>query len=128
MLLAKRQSGASLVIATFVLVVLGLLAAVMINLLSAGSESVAREVLSTRALFTAESGAQAKLNQIFVGGGNCTTTDPAITGIAGCSASIVACSSVLVNGVNYYTISSEGRCGPASEQAVRIIEVQAKDG
>lgn len=125
---ASRQRGASLVLATFVLVVLGLLATVMINLLTAGTDSVAREVLSTRALLAAESGVQAKLNEIFIGGGGCGSTGFTIAGLPGCTSTITSCNVVTVNSINYYTIVSEGRCGPTGEPAVRQIEVQAKDG
>jgi MSHA biogenesis protein MshP len=125
----KKQQGASLIIVAFIIVVLGLLAAAMVNLLSAGSESVAREVLSTRALFAAESGAQAKLNQVFMGGDvECDDPLPSITGLDNCSVSIRSCDRIQIGGVNYYTIVSEGRCGAISDQSVRLIEVQAKDG
>ena len=139
--LPKKQQGLSLVLAIFILVVLALLGAAMINILTAGTESVAREVVSTRALFAAESGAQWKLNDIFVANGTvdatqCADTNdgdpdtenfPDMTGLFGCNSVSVDCSYVTVNSVNYFSITSTGTCGPANEPAVRVVEVQAKD-
>ena len=103
---------------------------------SAGAESVAREIISARALMAAESGAQRKLNEIFPPGGatdtsRCVADTPyTFGGIEGCSNTSVsvACQFAVVDSVNYFTVNSTGRCGPLSEQAVRIVEVQAKDG
>lgn len=142
----KGQRGVSLVIAIFILVVLSLLGAAMINILSAGGESVAREVLSTRALFVAESGAQRALNQIFPPGSSvgqtavCDTLDAsavdypaaALAGIQGCSTlqAEIDCSWANPTGstVNYFTITSTGTCGPSGSAAVRVVEIQARDG
>lgn len=139
MISVKRTSqGFSIVMAMFILVVLALLAAAMLSIVGAGSDSVAREVLSARALMAAESGAQRKLNEIFPPG---AAVNPAscqsapgtnytdFSGLVGCSnfSVVVECSSVNVNAVNYFTLTSVGRCGPTSDQAVRIVEVQAKD-
>lgn len=136
---ANKQHGLSLVIAIFILVILSLLGAAMINILSAGTESVAREVLSTRALFAAESGAQRKLNEIFDPGGavqpdlcanvSDTYTQVDLDGIQGCSTLevVVDCARAFVNDINYFTITSEASCGPADSPAVRRIQVQASD-
>ncbi|MCP3908395.1 MAG: hypothetical protein GY712_10320 [Oceanicoccus sp.] len=132
----KKQQGFSVVMAVFIIVVLGMLAAAMIKFLSAGAESVAREIISARALMAAESGAQRKLNEIFPPGGatdtsRCVADTPyTFGGIEGCSNTSVsvACQFAVVDSVNYFTVNSTGRCGPLSEQAVRIVEVQAKDG
>ena len=86
----------------------------------------------------AESGAQRKLNEIFSPGGvvntgACAAFPPytfGVNGIEGCSNTSVnvTCNFVTVDAVNYFTIRSEGSCGPLGDQAFRIIEVQAKDG
>lgn len=141
---AQGQRGVSLVIAIFILVVLTLLGAAMINILSSGGESVAREVLSARALFVAESGGQRALNEIFPPGssvgqtGICDTLDAgavdypaaALAGIQGCSTlqAEIDCSWVNVGGVNYFSLTSTGTCGPAGSAAVRVVEIQARDG
>ncbi|MBL4826896.1 MAG: hypothetical protein JKY66_04150 [Spongiibacteraceae bacterium] len=129
------QRGASLVIAIFILVALSLLAAAMINILNTGADSVAREVLSTRALFAAESGAQWKLNAIFPPGSptataNCNDDDPTLSGLTFCANAYidVNCTFLPINGSNYFTITSMGLCGPTNEQAARVVEVKARDG
>jgi MSHA biogenesis protein MshP len=123
--------------AIFILVVLSMLAAAMISIMAAGTDSVAREVLSARALMAAESGAQRNLNEIFTPGAAVDTAGcqaaksySGFAGLVGCSnvSVVVDCNFVTVNTVNYFTLTSVGRCGPVSDQAVRVIEVQAKDG
>lgn len=133
-----RQQGLSLVLAIFIVVVLSLLGAALINILSGGSESVAREVIATRALFVAESGAQKKLVEIFPPGAAvnlaaCTADNydsTELAGIEGCTTleADIACSSVAIAGTNYFTIRSTGSCGPADSPAVRVVEIQARDG
>ena len=85
----------------------------------------------------AESGAQRNLNEIFTPGAVVNTVEcqtaraySGLAGLAGCSniSVTVDCSFVTVNAVNYFTLTSEGRCGPVADQAVRVVEVQAKDG
>ncbi len=122
----KNQQGVSLILVIFIIVVLSMLGAAMLKVMSVGSDAVAREVLSTRALHAAESGAQAQLSEIFVVGGTCPMTVPPFTALKGCTVAI-ECSSLPVGGTNYYSIVSKGRCGPVGDQAVRRVEVQAKD-
>ncbi|MEE8057807.1 MAG: hypothetical protein V3T17_08235 [Pseudomonadales bacterium] len=139
--IGRKQQGLSLILAIFVLVVLSMLGAAMMNILASGSDSVAREVLATRALLAAESGAQQMLNTIFPPGG---TIDPndcdsipgdgspevhpfPLAGLFGCSGAEVTCAYTTIGAAHYYTIISTGSCGPANDLAVRVIEVQAKD-
>lgn len=129
----EKQRGFSLVMAIFVIVVMSLLGAALNNILSAGSDSVAREVVSARALMAAESGAQRKLNEVFPPGGatvigNCNATTYVMSGLFACTDVAVSCDLVTIDGVNYITLQSIGRCGPTSDLAVRVIDVQAKDG
>ncbi len=136
---ASRQQGFSLVLAIFILVLLAMLGAALINILSLGSESVARELIATRALFAAESGAQRKLSEIFAGGAvtlaACADTNDGDTdatayadfdGLLGCNRVDVDCGYLTVDSVNYFSISSTGNCGPVAQPAIRTIEVQAK--
>jgi len=130
----RSQRGSSIAMAIFVLVVVGMLGAAMVNILNKGQENVAREVISMRALMAAESGAERGLLQA-LSGGDCNgvgvVVAPSLTwgamggeGLQGCSAE-VSCAVFLLNGVNYYTIKSEGECGPTSDRAHRIIQLQA---
>ena len=136
--LQTSQRGVSLVMAVFIIVVLSLLAAALIRILSAGEESVAREVLSTRAFLTAQSGAQLRLSDIFTGGVACTNTCPT-TGAQNyggfgnsnwlnCEASVSCCRVQPAGGDIHYRIVSTGRCGPAGERAARVVEIMARDG
>lgn len=136
----NRQRGVSLILALFIIVVLSMLGAVMIRILLTGAETVAREVISTRAFFAAESGAQRQLNAIFPPGAamdlsacaNANNTPRTNTytmgGLLACSDVSVSCQYLQVEGTYYFNISSTGRCGPASDQAVRVVDVQAKEG
>jgi MSHA biogenesis protein MshP len=139
MIASGKQQGFSIVFAIFVLVVLSLLATAMFNIMAAGSDTVARQVLSARALFAAESGAQRQLNAIFPPGASASVTAScagsagsprtntfSMGGLIGCSDVIVVCDYVLIDAVNYFSLTSTGRCGPADDSAVRAIEVRAK--
>ncbi|MFT7131072.1 MAG: MSHA biogenesis protein MshP [Gammaproteobacteria bacterium] len=127
----KQQGGMSMVLAIFVLVVMSLLGAAMVNILRSGSDSVAREVVSLRALMAAESGAQRLLNEIFPPGGatltgSCGDKNYAMNGLFACNTVDVSCQVLTIDSVDYFTISSTGRCGPLGDESVRVIQVQAK--
>ncbi|MBB1441341.1 MSHA biogenesis protein MshP, partial [Shewanella sp. SG41-4] len=59
------QQGSALIIGVFVLTVMFLLAASLIRIVGDADESVNMEVWGTRALFSANSGADAALAQLF---------------------------------------------------------------
>ena len=131
----KSQQGISLIIVVFILVALSILAAAMVQVLTASSASVAREGLSARAFMAAESGAQRMLNDISTTDKNAcaavnNTAYPfsfTFSALEGCGAVEGECIFREIAGDIYYTITSEGVCGPAIEQAFRSIEVQAKN-
>ncbi len=131
----RGQAGASLVLAIFIIVVLSMLAAALLRTLAAGSENVAREVVSTRAFLAAESGAQLRLNDLFVGGVACSSACPSTgsqsyggtSAWMNCSATVSCCRYDPGTGVNHYQLQSVGRCGPTGDQAVRVVEVRARD-
>lgn len=129
-LFTARQHGFSLPLALFIIVVLGALSVVMYRVLSIGQSSVAQEVLATRALMAADSGAQAMMMQLFpaAGGGsgaafNWTHTG---SGLAGCS-SEVSSNAVTSAGITLFTVTSIGRCTAGSLQARRTVTVQARE-
>lgn len=130
------QQGSSIVMAIFVLLVVGLLGGAMVNLLNQSEEGVAREVVSMRALMAAESGAERGLQRALNVAGSCVgsgvTLQPMLSwnftgnnGLQDCSAAI-SCAVQSINGLNYYTIKSHGECGPAGGRAHRIIQLQAQ--
>lgn len=143
----RRQSGASIPAAIFVLVVVAMLGSAMVQILNQGQQSIAREVLSMRALMAAESGAERGLTQVLEGDpATCTGTmlnPPAsltplfiswslsVAGMTSCDVE-VSCGLTQLDSdndgtlENYYTLRSTGACGPPSDRAFRIVEVQAR--
>ena len=130
----RRQHGFSLVMALFVIVVLGLLAAVLYRTVAIGNLSVTQEVLSARAFQAAESGAQAGMVRLFpvAGGVGLCSGSPGINqnlvanGLSQCSVNLV-CSSTVVDGVPHYQMTSTGTCTAGSLRAIRTIAVGARN-
>ena len=123
----RSEQGLSLVLVVFSILLLAILGSAMVQLMTVNSDSVAREVLSARAFMAAESGAQREISAIWQGGGCAGQHGLSFPALAGCADTQVTCNVVTVNGSQYYTIVSEGSCGPAGDAATRIIEVQARD-
>lgn len=140
-----QQHGFSIPMAIFVMVVLAMLGTAMMRIVGQGQENIAREVVSMRALMAAESGAERGLQAVLEAGAACGgdlsnppasyadlfVWDFAGAGLAGCSANVDCAQTLADNNLDgtptpHYTIRSEGRCGPAGNQAARIIEVQAR--
>lgn len=121
-----RQSGISLILVIFVLIVLGLLAAVMVRMSAISGDSVAREVVSTRALLAAESGAQRQMNLVFSGGA-CANGTLSFPIFSDCEDVDISCEAINdVDSHVYYLISSTATCGPIDQRAVRKVELQAR--
>ena len=134
--LAKKERGSSLVIAIFILVVMSVLGAAMINMLRSNEQTYAYEVLGTRAYAAAQSGVQRKLQELFpldegTKISECITKPPFFftnhEGLNNCKAT-VSCSSKLhaESGIRYFTVSSNGQCDINGEKTSRTIEVRAK--
>ena len=127
-----RQQGFSLPVAIFILVIMALVGAAAVSIMESSQQSVSSEVLSTRAFFSAESGAQYALAQLFTLDGSaasCQSPYPTLTftsnGFAGCTAN-VSCSSNTIGSNVYYTISSIGNCDMGGTVSERQIELMAK--
>ena len=127
----NKQRGLGLPVALFIIVVMALIAVAVNNLNQNSSQSFAQNVLSTRAFYAAESGAQLRLNSV-VSASPCTcgasstenyVFDGDILGLAGCQAS-TACSAFTAAGETYCTIVSTGTCNGTN--ASRQIEVRVK--
>ncbi|MCR8923056.1 hypothetical protein NO559_09755 [Dasania sp. GY-MA-18] len=131
----QQQRGISIIIVVFILVALSILAAAMVQVLTASSDSVAREVLSARAFMAAESGAQRMLNNISTGTKTaCADSNNSaknfsftFSGFQGCAAVTGDCIYREIGAEIYYTVTSTGVCGPTDDEASRTIEVQAKN-
>ncbi len=139
-----KQRGSALLLALFVMIVLMLFGTRMVDILSTGSENIAQEVLGTRALAAANSGIEARLQQLFpLNGvaGTCLASPPvinfaAIVGLQNCQAT-TTCTSNNYLGETYYRLTSTGTCGSgtltsssASNNIVissRSVQVEAKN-
>jgi MSHA biogenesis protein MshP len=139
-----KQRGSALLLALFVIIVLMLFGTRMVDMLSTSSENIAQEVLGTRALAAANSGMQARLQQLFpLNGvvGTCFASPPAINftaivGLQNCKAT-TTCISNNYLGETYYRLTSTGTCGSgtltsssASNNIVissRTVQVEAKN-
>jgi MSHA biogenesis protein MshP len=138
------QRGSALIIGVFVLTVMLLIAASLIRIVGDADESVNMEVWGTRALFSANSAADAALAQLFPVNGttaNCTnvssiwTPPSGLVGFHGCSVS-VSCNTATVGSIVQYRINSlaiceTGNCaGSASSSTClrvsRQVEVEAR--
>ena len=127
-----KQKGISLAFLLFTIIIVSLLAAALMKLNSQSALSVAHQVISTRAFFAAESGANLQALAIFpVNGsaGACAIQTYNFTnpGLSGCTAS-TTCSSRVINSINFYSVSSQGVCNNGQPlQATRVIEIRLKN-
>jgi len=125
------QKGFSLPIAIFILVIMALIATAAVSIFTKSLDSVNQEVLSTRAFYSAESGAQQVLGQLFpLGGGaaNCAATlslNFNSTGLNNCQANMT-CSAVTIGAETFYTINSIGTCNTGDTTTIRQIQIMAR--
>ena len=146
--LKKSAQGSALMLALFIIIIITFLGIALMRVLNTSSESIAQEVIGTRALMAANSGMQAHLQQLFPLNVLTATSCPAdktynllasgqdIPGLYHCRAEVtcVADTPAVVEGINYYRLTSTGRCGTgdisnqASNAVVssRTIQVQAR--
>jgi len=120
-----KQQGSSLVMAIFIIVVLSLLGSALVQVLSTSSETIAQEVLGTRALTAANSGMQGQLQKLFPLNGIAAICPAStnydfsnITGLYTCKA-VVTCENYVAdhNGIAYYRLQSTGSCGSGTIEA-----------
>tara|TARA_R110002012_G_scaffold4909_1_gene22378 strand:- start:3251 stop:3730 length:480 start_codon:yes stop_codon:yes gene_type:complete len=136
-LMKHKQQGSSLVIAIFVIIVLSILGAALVNMLDSSQEAVAYEVLGTRAYTAAQSGLQWQLSEVFPLGGDAvvcksqadidsnTPLISNITGLKQCKVS-VECTDFERESIRYYVIKSTGQCEIDGEITSRTVEVDAR--
>ena len=134
-----KQKGSALVMAIFIIVVMTLLGSALVRMVSSNAETIAYEVLGTRAYLSAQSGAQFRMQQLFPL--NSANTDavecddlPANTvpnfgsaeGLHNCIVSELTCTDFTHENVTYYTITSTGQCTIDNEVTSRTIEIEAR--
>lgn len=126
----RQQRGSMLVIALFVIVVLGMLALTMTRLLSSSSETVVYEVLGQRALNAARAGVDcAVANQFGTGCSQPTNkTFDSVAGLENCSYLVNTTNKPIVDGFKtftYWTFSSTGQCSAGNTIVNRTVYVDA---
>lgn len=124
-----NQSGMGLPVALFIITIMSLIAVAVNRLGESSSQAYSQNVLSSRAFYSAESGAQLRTKGV-MSAVPCTcgldqtyTFDSDITGLSGCNAA-TTCTSFVANTETYCTIISVGRCDNSNAQ--RSIEVRIK--
>ncbi len=132
----NKQKGSALVIAIFIIVVMTLLGSALVRMTSSNAETIAYEVIGTRAFQAAQAGAQKKLSEVFPllpNNGLCLSgveyDFSTIKGLENCKAVNVKCTNdtvAPVNGTSYYTITSTGQCSVAGVFTSRKIEIRAR--
>lgn len=132
----NTQKGSALVIAIFVIVIMTLLGTALVRMISSSAETVAYEVIGTRAFQAAQVGLQRKLQVLYPllpASGTCAPAIEydlsTIKGLENCKAINVACSPYATSdaGITYYKIQSTGQCEVAQVFTTRTLEVQARD-
>ncbi len=141
----NKQQGFSLPIAVFVLVIMALLAAAIVQLSSYSNIASTQEELSNRAFYAAESGASWAMSRLFFNTGvpadraysdtQCAALGgpPVLTSAAGlrdCTVAVTCIAAASMSGTaSLYTINSIGTCaGGTAAEAIRTIQVGAKNG
>jgi len=134
MRMPNKQKGSALVLAIFIIVVMTLLGSALVRMIGANAETIAYEVIGTRAYQAAQAGAQRKLSEVFpllpnnglcLGGVEYDFST--IEGLENCKAVNVDCSEdATVDEIVYYTITSTGQCSVAGVFTSRQIEIKAR--
>lgn len=131
--ISNKQKGSALVLAIFIIVVMTLLGSALVRMMTSTAETIAYEVIGTRAYLAAQSGAQIKLGEIFPlnsSGVACpadsTYNFSAIKGLDNCDIVNVTCNAVPIGVVTYYTITSTSQCSVAGIFTSREIEIKAR--
>jgi MSHA biogenesis protein MshP len=130
----SRQQGAGLPIAIFIITVLALIVTSMAQQQESSGAAISQQILSQRAFYAAESGAQAAVTQALHGGG-CGSVPGSLdfnqAGLQNCSARL-ECSTVQadIDGDSspetVFTLISEGQCGAGAEATSRTVEVRVR--
>ncbi|MDT0603311.1 MULTISPECIES: hypothetical protein [Thalassotalea] len=133
-----KQSGSSLVIAIFVIVIISMLGAALVKMIRSSSDSIVYEVLGTRAYNAAQIGLQWQLQQLFPLDNTNQLTCAAVSnnppdisshaGLEHCQVNApISCNDEgEILGTRYYTITSTGQCEVAGVITSRTLEVQAR--
>lgn len=130
----KKQQGSALVVAIFVIVVLGLLVSVLTRLVSTSSDSTVIEVFGNRAFMAAQSGLQLGMVELFPLGSDiadCSAVNSsAVTysngGLAQCRSEVVCDSFNYTGGDTHYRLESTGTCEAGNTVTTRKVAIEAR--
>lgn len=125
----SKQQGLGLPVALFIITIMSLIAVAVNRLGEVSSQSYTQNILSVRAFYAAESGAQLRAQAVLsadpcaCGATESITYDFTVAGLNQCSA-ITSCTSFIANSETFCTLVSIGRCD--STNAERTVEVRLK--
>lgn len=134
---AHKQNGSMVVMALFIIVVVGLLAAAMIKIISASSDSTIHQIYGLRAQQAAKAGIEELMSVSFPIDGSVVSCNGAVTsapsfsdvrGLNGCIYD-AACDTqtITFNGAQHvnFKFSSTGRCEINTNVVTRTLSVDA---
>ncbi|OUS30581.1 hypothetical protein A9Q98_04890 [Thalassotalea sp. 42_200_T64] len=132
----KKQQGASLVMAIFMIVVFSLMAAALVRIITSSSETVAYQVFGTRAYAAADIGTQWGLQQLFPLDSiivDCAVVNAAtvpdisnVSGLIGCHIETLECTDFIESGLTYFTLTATGVCAAGNVETNRTLQVDAR--
>ncbi len=129
MFLNTKQAGLGLPVALFIIIIMSLIAVAVNQLTASSSQAYSQNVLSARAFYAAESGAQLRSQSVLstepcaCGGTENVTYNFTEPGLSQCKAE-TNCTSFVANSETFCTIVSTGSCSSGISQ--RTIEVRLK--
>ncbi len=122
-----KQAGIGLPVAIFIITIMSLIAAAVNQIGTTSSYSYSQNLLSSRAFYAAESGAQLRTQSILSTTPCSCDSDVTytftVTGLNLCSAETI-CTQFDANSETFCTIESIGRCDSGNAQ--RTVEVRIK--
>lgn len=127
--LPSKQAGIGLPATIFIITIMSLIAVAVNRLNDVSAMSFSQNVLSARAFYAAESGAQLRASTVLTGPPCSCGANPSVQfsfnvpGLSLCQADTV-CNSFDANGETYCTVVSTGQCDGGNSQ--RSIEVRLK--
>lgn len=132
--LPRRQDGSTLVVAIFVIVVLGLLVSALSQLVRTSAGSTVVEVQGNRAFMAAQSGIQVAMIELFpLNSSTADCSEVNIATVAYSSGGLAQCrSKVSCNAFNYsggdthYRLESTGTCEAGNTKTSRTVAVEAR--
>ena len=129
----SKQQGLGLPLAIFIITVMAFIAVAINELSEDNARITGVNVLSMRAFYAAESGANVGLHLLFPPTGTPATCNAGLVsnhsftgaGLAQCNVS-VSCTSVVSGSNTLVELTSTGTCGSGDEQATRVVQVVAE--